>query len=116
MEKDYDPLAVIVGNNIKKRREILELSKQDLADKLDVTLNSITRMERGIIAPKMSRLPDIAEFLQCSIPYLFRGHAEEANDRATHIMELLRPLPPGAQDAVVEWIAHGTKVLGDRPV
>ena len=53
-------LAQIVGENIATRRKRLGISQKELALAIDVTQDAMVRMEKGRIALKITRLPDIA--------------------------------------------------------
>ena len=65
-------LAKLVGSNIQERRKKLGLTQECLAEKIGVGQQSLSRMERGDIAPKLERLPDVAATLRCSVADLFR--------------------------------------------
>ena len=58
--------VLIVGENISDRRRRLGLSQKKLAERLEISQDAMARMEKGRIAPKMGRLQDIADTLQCS--------------------------------------------------
>ncbi len=58
--------ALIVSENISDRRRRLGLSQKKLAERLEISQDAMARMEKGRIAPKMGRLQDIADTLQCS--------------------------------------------------
>ena len=61
-------LVEIVGQNIARRRKDLGLSQKELAIRLDITQDALNRMEKGHIAPKMSRLDEISMELNCTVP------------------------------------------------
>lgn len=73
-------LAKLVGTNIQERRKKLGLTQECLAEKIGVGQQSLSRMERGDIAPKLERLPDVAATQRCSVADLFR--ASGADDHA----------------------------------
>lgn len=104
-------LAETVGKNIAERRRRLGLSQKELADKLDITQDAMARMEKGKIAPKMSRLPDVARNLQCSVGYLFRTHDEDTEEMAATIADIFKPLPKDGQEALVELVASAARVM-----
>ena len=52
-------LSVIFGNNIHRKRKQLGLTQDELAEKLGIGQQSLSRMERGTMAPKFERLQDI---------------------------------------------------------
>lgn len=53
-------LAEIIGENISGRRRKLGLTQAQLAEKLDIGQDALSRMENGAISPKIARLRDIA--------------------------------------------------------
>lgn len=87
------------------------MSQKELALAIDVTQDAMVRMEKGKIAPKMTRLQQIAEALECSVSYLFRTNDELTEERALLIAELMRPLPEDGQDALVDLVAMAVKVM-----
>lgn len=56
---------------IKELREEKGFSQSNLAMKLGVDQTSISQWERGVANPAVSRLPDLAKILNCSIDDLF---------------------------------------------
>ena len=57
-------LSVLVGNAIMKRRQRKGLTQAEFAKLLGIEQHSLSRMEKGTIAPKMSRLQQIADYLE----------------------------------------------------
>lgn len=53
----------IVGRNVRKRREALALSQEELADKADVSARYIGSVERGKQSATVSVLSRIAQAL-----------------------------------------------------
>ena len=104
-------LAIVLGKNIASLRKIAGLSQKELAFKIGVTQDAMARMEKGQIAPKMSRISDIAAILNCSVPYLFRTHTNETEELAASIAEILQPLPVEGQEALVELVAAAAQVM-----
>lgn len=60
----------ILGNRIKKEREYLELTREELAKKLDVSYSAISMYERGEREPDNDKLTKLAEIFNCSTDYL----------------------------------------------
>lgn len=104
-------LAILVGTNISERRRRLGLSQKELAEQLQITQDAMARMENGKIAPKMARLQSIADALQCPVPYLFRMHSDQIEERAATIADLMRNLPDEGQEALVELIATASSIM-----
>lgn len=104
-------LSVIVGGNISSQRKRLGLSQKELANKLQISQDAMVRMEKGKIAPKMGRLQDVADNLQCTVAYLFRTNDEMTDERAEIIADIIKPLPPQGQEAIVDFVASAVSVM-----
>lgn len=57
---------------IKKKREQVGKSQQQLADEVGVTLAAISQYESGLIMPGADKLPKLAHALGCTIDELYR--------------------------------------------
>lgn len=64
-------LASIVGANIAALRAKRGWNQTQLAEKLGMGPDSLSRMERGLVAPRFGRLERIAETLACPVAELF---------------------------------------------
>ncbi|MDL2313814.1 helix-turn-helix domain-containing protein [Desulfovibrio sp. OttesenSCG-928-C14] len=103
--------AETLGGNIAERRRKLGLSQRELATKLGITYDSMARMERGKVTPKISRLPEIAEALQCSVSYLFHTNDDTTGEMTATIVDILKTLPQEGQEAMVELVATAARVM-----
>ena len=56
-----------LGKNIKNRRKNLSLTQQDLADRLDMSLNFVGKIEVAFSKPSLDTLIKIAEELKVSV-------------------------------------------------
>ncbi len=59
-----------LGKNIKKRRKELNLTQQELADRLGLSLNFIGKIEVAFSKPSLDTLIDIAEKLETTVSEL----------------------------------------------
>ena len=60
----------ILGREIKTRRQDLGLGQGDLADRLGVTQQTISRWEGGVVLPPPKRLAALAEVLELKLDRL----------------------------------------------
>lgn len=104
-------IVSILGKSIGTRRRALDITQADLAEQLDIASDTMSRIENGRFAPKMSRLFDIANALNCNVSDLFRDADENVTDRATAITKLLKPLPEESQEVLLNLLMHAVKVL-----
>jgi|JI6StandDraft_1071083.scaffolds.fasta_scaffold00116_62 transcriptional regulator with XRE-family HTH domain len=62
-----------VGRKLRWRRQELNLSQQELADRLGVTFQQIQKYERGANRVSAGRLFDLAQALETRIAYFYDG-------------------------------------------
>ena len=62
-----------LGQRIIKRRKILKITQQELADVLGITPQHISLIEQEKAGPSLTLLPKLAEELGVSIDYLLSG-------------------------------------------
>ena len=107
-------LIKIVGESIATRRRRAGMTQEELAGKLGIASDTLSRMAKGRFAPKISRFRDIASALNCSVADLFRDADNNASARASTIAQILKPLPDWAQDALVELMAQAVRVMTEE--
>lgn len=61
---------------IQARRKALGLSQEELAQRMGVSRQSVTKWETGLSAPDLDRLVELADTLGVSLDYLLREQAE----------------------------------------
>lgn len=85
-------LATQMGKAIAVRRQQKGLTQAELAEKIDVEQETISRFERGATLPPFGRLADIADALSCPLEDLFRTGSPRPEDKAKAIAEALQHL------------------------
>lgn len=70
----------VIGRRIKNIRLEKKLKQEDLADKLDVSIAFMSRIERGTSQINLKRLTQIAELLNVSPGYLLTGSNTTSKD------------------------------------
>jgi transcriptional regulator with XRE-family HTH domain len=94
-------VAAVVGANISSRRKLLGYTQAELAEKINMGPDSLSRIEKGIVAPRFQRLADIAAALDCSIADLFRMEKVPLSVNLDTVEDMLRSLPAGTQEDLV---------------
>lgn len=74
-------MKLSIGENIRKYRRNNDLTQEQLAEKLGVSFQAISRWENGTTYPDMELLPSIAQFFGVSVDSLF-GCSDEENEKA----------------------------------
>jgi putative transcriptional regulator len=64
-------------NHLKERREALGLSQQQLAEKVDVSRQMISYIEKGEKKPNIILALKIAEYFNCAVTDIFELEQED---------------------------------------
>lgn len=70
--------AKVIGQQIAKLRKEKDLTQEELANKLCITAQAVSKWERGVGLPDATLLPSIAEALGVSIGLLFGEETQQA--------------------------------------
>ena len=100
-----------LAENISKRRKELGLTQAHVAEKIFMEKESLSRMEAGKITPSLERLEKIAAALDCPIADLFRDASPDTQAQAKILAELIRPLPPQEQEAIVRFVGDAVRLF-----
>lgn len=103
--------SVQVGNYIAERRKKAGLSQPELADRLGVTPETISRMESGKITLSVERIREFAEILQCEPSDLLRPIPTEEPEILTSISNLVKPLHEKQQKFIRDLIYETCQLL-----
>lgn len=60
------------GIYLRETREKLDLTQQEVADRMDVEVMQVSRIERGIVNTSISMIKEIAECLEIPLYDLFK--------------------------------------------
>ena len=83
-----------IGAFIRDRRLQLEMTQQQLADKLGVTDKAVSKWERSVSYPDITILRELADALEVSVSELLAGKRDAA------------PVPQEVQDAVLDTVSY----------
>lgn len=89
-KKKDSSLAKRLGGNIAVRRKALRLTQEQLAHRLEVEPETISRIERGMTAPSLKTLEKLGEILAV---------------RMADLLDEQSPAPPDGVSAIAAWIA-----------
>ena len=110
-DKEQVDLCYLVGTTIMSKRKRKGLSQAELAERLGIEQHSLSRIERGIFSPKLSRLQSIAHALDCSVAELFSNVESPTIVHAETIADLIEDIDPELQKLIVELVERTVGVL-----
>lgn len=92
------------GNQLKKRREELGLSRQSLAERLGISSSAISNYENGLSFPKEEVMLRLFDGLETEPNKLFQDHFQGGRHVLTHsernMLEQYRSLSPTGRETV----------------
>ena len=95
-------LAPKLGEQIALRRRERGWTQADLAEKLDVETETISRFERGHAMPSLKRLAFIAEILDTSIHDLMGASSGLTGDVGIELQDILKTVRPTQRRALLD--------------
>ena len=97
MALDYN----IIGERLKKARTDKGLTQEKLAEKLDVSIAFLSRIERGSSHISLKRLSQICDILQISEGSILNGSSNSSNSYlSSEFGELLKNTTPEKQKLI----------------
>ena len=95
-----------MGDRIREARKKLDLTQEQLAEKLDVTFTYISSIERGLKLPSMPLFIKLVEVLDVSADYLLRDTVSTRNLYGDKVigrkLERLSPKQRVALEALID--------------
>ena len=97
-------LAEQIGKCIAKRRLAVGLTQDQVAEKLGIGYEAVSRMERGVTIPTVIRLADLAEVFGCGIQELLIESSDRPDEQAEQIKNMLAKLNSEDRNMILETI------------
>lgn len=94
-----------IGDALARARLERRMTQDEVADKLGVNPETISRFERGHTAPPLLRLFDLATLYGVPPESLIAGGGGQALDTARDISSLLANLPPHDREFIRQWVS-----------
>ena len=99
-------IAVETGAAIKARRMACGLSQDQLAERLEVGPETVSRMERGAVMLTIPKLAALANALDCPIESLIPQASGSTLSGANELARRLKPLSQRDAQFVVELLGR----------
>jgi transcriptional regulator with XRE-family HTH domain len=80
--KEPNPVDRHVGNRIRMRRIMLEMSQEKLGEGLGLTFQQVQKYEKGTNRVGASRLQQISEVLQVPVSFFFEGRPADGGKQS----------------------------------
>ncbi|QLG91191.1 helix-turn-helix transcriptional regulator [Pseudomonas yamanorum] len=104
MRTDQKGLAEAIGRAIARQRMRAGLTQEEVAERLGVGNEAVSRIERGIVIPNIIRLFDFASIFGCEATELLSESSPLPDDQASRLSQLLVALNQSDRQLLVEVI------------
>ena len=99
-----------LGQAIAKQRKILGLTQAELAEKLEMSNDAVSRIERGNIVPSALRLFELADVLQCDAADLLNS-GNNSHEMALRLEKLLNRVDEAKRIRLMYWMEQMIDML-----
>ncbi|MDH1866880.1 helix-turn-helix domain-containing protein [Pseudomonas chengduensis] len=113
-EADQNNLAGLVGQAIAKQRIRKGLTQEQVAERLRIGNEAVSRIERGIVIPNIARLLEFAAIFECGAAELLTEVSPRSDDQARRLHDLISPLSPDDRQLVMDVVERLVEHLGSH--
>lgn len=111
-DDEMKSLARRVGRAIAKRRVTCGLTQEQVAERLKIGVEAVSRIERGVVLPTVVRLGELAAIFRCEVADLVTETSSQPKDQARHIERLLSGLAHEDRAMILEIVERLATRLG----
>lgn len=88
--KEYKSMTLNIGNNIRDLRKSVDMTQEQLALRLGVSYQSVSRWENGGTYPDLELIPAIADIFSVSVDTLLGIPQKQKEEKANEAFDALR--------------------------
>lgn len=108
---EQERLAGSIGRAIAKQRVRSHLTQEEVAERLGVGNEAVSRIERGRVIPNIVRLIELAEIFNCEAAELLGQASFHVDDQSSRMKQLLAPLNQNDRKLVIDIVENLTTRL-----
>ncbi|MFC7091154.1 helix-turn-helix domain-containing protein [Halomonas salifodinae] len=101
-----------IGRAIARHRTRSGLTQDQVAERLGIGTEAVSRMERGLVTPNIARLFELAVLFDCEAADLLRDISPLPDDQARRIRGHLERLSPSDRELVITLVDQLCERLG----
>ena len=102
MRKRIDDNVYNIGSNIRTARMRADLTQEEMSEKIGVTPQYLSDLERGLVGTSIPTLIKICNSLNVSSDFILFGSSSEQDSTNSTLIEKIQRLPKHKADLVEE--------------
>lgn len=103
-----------LGRSLAQQRAAADLTQEQVAERIGVEQETISRFERGATIPPLIRLVDLADLYSVPLDALVRAGSTRSLDQANDIAAWLEELSDEDREWVRNWVVDVCQKLSKR--
>jgi transcriptional regulator with XRE-family HTH domain len=111
---NVDELARAVGRAIARQRQKRGLTQDRVAEHLNIGLEAVSRMERGVVVPTIIRLAELAQLFDCDVADLLRESSNRPTEQGIVLAQQLAQLGSADRELILELVARLSSRLAQQ--
>lgn len=105
-------LNIQIGSRVKTAREAMRYTQENLAERIDVSVQYISDLERGVVGASLPTMIKLCQVLHTSSDFLLMGNDDE--NVVDHLTEKLRHISPKQLELVERGISLMLEALEQK--
>jgi len=103
-DKTNTQLGQAIGRSIARQRVRANLTQEEVAARLSIGNEAVSRIERGLVIPNVARLQQFADVFGCELAELLSESSSRPQDLSLRINSLLQPLAEADRQLIMEHV------------
>ena len=83
--KEKEVVQMNFGKNLQILRKMTNMTQEELAGRMDVSRQTISKWELGVVLPEVEKVVELCDMFNCSIDELLRGNMDFSNEAYSDI-------------------------------
>ncbi|MCK3654820.1 transcriptional regulator [Pasteurellaceae bacterium Macca] len=114
MSKENLKIGKQIGQTIAFYRQRMGLTQEELAEKLEIGNEAISRIERGVVIPSVPRLVEFADIFHCNTADLLVKSSSRHQDQAEYLLFLLNKVKESDRVLILEVVEKLVSHLANK--
>ncbi|MGU5655084.1 helix-turn-helix domain-containing protein [Aeromonas allosaccharophila] len=101
---NFEQLAKNVGKAIGRQRNQSGFTQEQVAEHLNIGMEAVSRMERGIVVPTVVRLAELAQLFGCELADFLRETSNRPTEQGIVLSQQLARLDDADRALLLETV------------